>query len=140
VHRLLATLIEEGYIDQDPDTLKYRLGLKLLRLSHIVMNQLKIEQTASPLMQQLAAQTGANSYLGVLDHKEGVILYLTAVSSFLPVTVAGLRAPLHSTALGKALSAYLSEALLDKVLSLKGMEALTPHTIMDRTQLKAHLA
>jgi DNA-binding IclR family transcriptional regulator len=140
VHRLLATLLEEGYIDQDPDTLKYHLGLKLLRLSHIVMNQLKLEQTAYPLMQQLASQTNANTYLGVLDQKEGVILYLTAVSSLLPITVVGVRAPIHSTALGKAVSAYLSERWLEKILSVAGMEAITPRTITNRAQLKAHLA
>lgn len=140
VHRLLSTLIQEGYIDQDPNTLKYRLGLKLLRLSHVVSNQLKLEQTANPFMRELSGKLNANSYLGVLDHTEGTVIYLSAVGPSIPIASIGLRAPVHSTALGKALIAYLPQTLLDRLPMLLRMPASTPHTITDAARLKEHLA
>jgi DNA-binding IclR family transcriptional regulator len=49
VYRLLASLQQEGVVDQDPETDKYRLGIELFRLAGLVLKQVDVWQVARPI-------------------------------------------------------------------------------------------
>lgn len=139
VHGILNTLKHYGYIDQDEETQKYRLGLKLLEIGSHVVNSLDVRNIASPIIKELSAKTGETVHLVVLDGRE--VVYIDKVESNQSMRIAtaiGTRYPAHCTGVGKVILAYKTpEELLE--LFPDELEKLTRHTITDKKELFAYL-
>ena len=58
VHGLVRTLVKQGFVQQDPQTRKYRLGLKIYELGIVLAGSLDINQRGAGVAYQLASQTG----------------------------------------------------------------------------------
>jgi len=140
VHRMLDTLKYWGYVEQDPDTQKYRLGLKVVELGMAKLHQMDIVKESSLYLKELATKCNETVHLGVLE--EGEVLYLAKEESsqtIRMVSYIGRRAPIHCTALGKVLLAYLPEEERKKILDKKGLPRLTENTITDEGKLGKEL-
>lgn len=130
VHRVLNTLLEMGYIQQNIETGEYTLGLKILFLSSAVLDQLDLREMARPLLEELRDETGETVNLVVLNADEA--LYIEKVESTYMVRVFSLigdRAPLHATGAGKIFLAHMAWSDVEAILQRKGMERLTENTI-----------
>jgi DNA-binding IclR family transcriptional regulator len=104
------------------------------------LDRLDLPELAKPDMSEFSRISGETVHLGVLDGTE--ILYVGKVDSSQSVRMhctLGTRNPLHCTALGKAILAFLPSeeraALLDQML----FTACTPSTITDRVTFEEHL-
>ena len=140
IHRILDTLKHWGYVEQDPNTQKYQLGLKLLELGMAKLHQMDLAREATPYLKELVKQCNETVHLGVLE--EGEVLYLAKEESsqtIRMISYVGKRAPLHCTALGKVLLAYMSEKERKKILEDKGFPRLTEKTITDKRKLEKEL-
>ncbi len=73
LHSLLKTLQLHGYIDQNLENGKYRLGMKLVERGHFVVGSIDIRQKAKGWLTELSRQTGQTTHLGILDGREGSI-------------------------------------------------------------------
>lgn len=62
-----------GYIDQNRENGKYRLGMKLVERGNLVVNSIDIREKARSYLLDLASQTGQTTHLAILDGKEGCI-------------------------------------------------------------------
>lgn len=136
IQRLLNTLTDQGYVDQAPDTRRYRIGHGVLALAQHVLRKDRLIGLAEPELQALAAEGCFNAFLGVRRDASG--LYLLAVQSRSPIVIrssAGERMPLHSTALGKALLLGLSDGDIRKLLGEAPLERLTPRTVTELGRL-----
>jgi DNA-binding IclR family transcriptional regulator len=141
VYNLLATLKSRGYIEEDPDTSRYSLGLKILELSLAVRANVEIRDRAAPLLRELAERSREVVYLTVLHHDHSVYIYsIEAPGRLLARSAVGGRVPLHCTAVGKAKMAFLPESEIDRIIERVGLTAFTANTITDPEQLKAQLA
>ena len=110
VTRLLRTLIETGYVVQDPVSRRYRLTGKILRLAHGLARSLDLQRVARPHLKALRDRLRETVHLGVMeDLSVYYVDKLEADNSIQLVTAVGRTMPLHSTALGKALLAALPE-------------------------------
>lgn len=141
VLRFLVTLEHEGYVEQNPTTMAYRLRLKMFCLGSEALSRRELVREAQPLLDELADQTGETVHLAVLD--EGEVVYVAKVMSqhaFNIYSRIGRRAPAHCTGLGKAMIAYLPEEALDRLIAERGLKRFTERTITDPEALKAHLA
>ncbi len=110
VTRLLGTLMETGYATQDPESRRYRLTGKIMRLAHGVARSLDLQRVARPHLKALRDRLGETVHLGVME--DLAVYYvdkLEADNSIQLVTAVGRTMPLHSTALGKALLAAMPE-------------------------------
>jgi DNA-binding IclR family transcriptional regulator len=139
-HRILDTLKHWGYVEQEPDNQKYRLGLKVLELGMAKLQQIDLVREATPYLKELVNQCNETAHLGVLEG--GDVLYLAKVESSQTIRMCsyvGKRAPLHCTALGKVLLAFLPEEERNKILEQKGLPRLTENTITDRNKLEKQL-
>src|SRR5690606_1783244 len=67
VHRIVRTLTELGYLEQDPKTAEYRLGLRFLTLARASAGSLDWRPFALEAMDALHAETGESVYLGVRE-------------------------------------------------------------------------
>lgn len=140
IHRILDTLKHWGYVEQDPHTQKYQLGLKVLELGMAKLRQIDLVREATPYLKELVAQCNETVHLGVLE--EGEVLYLAKEESSQTIRMCsyvGRRAPIHCTALGKVLLAYLPEEKRKKILWQKELLRFTEKTITDRKELEKEL-
>ncbi|MCM8900193.1 IclR family transcriptional regulator [Caldicoprobacter algeriensis] len=135
VFNIVDTLKKCGYLEQDPKNGKYRLGLKVLKLSYNLYSSYDVRKTLRPLLEDVSHKTNETVYLGVLYEEE--VIYIDAVfplSSTLTRNIIGIKAPLYCTAIGKALLASLPDDMIEKILS-RPLEAYTQSTITDREKL-----
>lgn len=140
IHRILDTLKHWGYVEQDSHTQKYQLGLKALELGMAKFHQMDLVREATPYLKELVNQCNETVHLGVLE--EGEVLYLAKEESsqtIRMISYVGKRAPLHCTALGKVLLAYLSAEERIKILGEKVLPRLTENTITDKRELEKEL-
>lgn len=140
VHSLLKTLQLYGYIDQDEETGKYRLGFRLLERGQLILQQLDLRSVAARYLQQLSAETGQTVHLVILDGKEG--LYIDKVEgkkAAIRYSRIGRRVPLHSSAVGKVLAAFRSEAEVRQLLHNYEFIPQTPRTIRSAEAFLAEL-
>nr|WP_255524672.1 IclR family transcriptional regulator [Alicyclobacillus sp. SO9] len=110
VSRLTATLVEYGYLYQNPATRKYRLGLTAFTLGLSANPQLELNQASRPWMQQLAKDTRETISLTVIDpasHNGICISSLDSPSQIKLTTTVGSIRPLHRGATRKVLLAFM---------------------------------
>ena len=140
LHRLLMVLERHRLIGKNPQTGRYRLGLKLFELGSQAVAQLDLRERVRPYLERLVAETGETAHLCILDG--GEMLSLANVESprtlRTPSTV-GRRIPVHCTAAGKALLAFLPENELHPLIARGGLRAYTRHTLTTPVRLKAEL-
>ncbi len=141
LHRILQALIERRLVRLDEADSTYRLGHRLFELAHKVWAAFDIRGAAAPELDRLAQETGESVTLAELD--QGAALYVDERNSSQPFGLrigVGRRAPLHATAIGKALLAFLPPAEQQGQLARLGLERFTAATIVLPEQLAQELA
>lgn len=134
-HRLLNSLIQAGYVSQDPDTARYGLGNNLILLGHRAAQKHQLIQVARPFLEQLAAQMSETINLTTRD--DDMVIQLDHVDSPNILRVAypvGERFPLHASASGKLFLAFLDDESRDRILRRK-RQAYTDATLVERARL-----
>lgn len=127
-HGILRTLQAEGFVEQDPASGRYQLGAELLRLGNSYLDVHELRARALVWTDDLARASGESVYVGVL-HKSGVLImhHVFRPDDSRQVLEVGAMQPLHSTALGKVLSAYDPVAHTEAVEVER--ESFTPRTV-----------
>lgn len=141
VFRYLVTLEARGYVEKLPETERYRLGLRLFEMGNLVASHFDVTEFALPFMRRLVETFRETVNLAVLY--QGEVVYLQILESTRSMRMSaqpGQRNLCHSTALGKALLAYLPEAEVRAIIAQHGLPALTPRTITTEEQLWEELA
>lgn len=132
VHRLAATLTSAGFLEQNSETGKYRLGVALFELGALVRRRMDVANEARPKLRELLEKTGETVQLGIVDHYS--VLYVYEMESPRAIRMAaavGGRAPLHCTAVGKVLLAFQPADYVKQVID-RGLTAYTPKTLTKR--------
>lgn len=135
IFRLLATLEYKGYIEQDPITENYRLGLRSLELGQSFIHHLRLLGIAKPVLKDLVAKIKESAYVGVIREKN--VIYLDIVEADQVLKVAsrvGNMLPVYATAIGKAQIAFESRDCVERLLPDK-LKPYTRNTITDRLTL-----
>ncbi|MGP8243957.1 MAG: IclR family transcriptional regulator [Bryobacteraceae bacterium] len=141
VHRLLAVLQRNGFVEREPGCTKYRLGWRIFELGMAAASRLDIIERAKPYVAKLVETTGETAHLGVL--RQGEIVSLVNVESRYtvrtPATV-GRHIPIHCTSLGKAILAFLPPDQLAERLKGYEFSRHSANTIVSKNQFLADLA
>lgn len=141
VHRILSTLTDEGLLEQDAGTSRYRLGLALFDLVAAVPSQRGLHEAVLLPMTDLRNGTGETVQVGVLDGRQVVYVErLDSPHTLRMFTELGRRNHAHCTGSGKALLAFTPAEQLSRLLDGWVLDALTEHTITSTDELRAHLA
>lgn len=139
-YRLLRSLIKYGYADQDPESRKYKAGLKIFELSHLLIDRMELRTEARPELKKLNKETNETIHLAILDN--GEVVYIDKIESQRPIRMyssIGKRAPAHCTGVGKALLAHLPEGEVDDIAKDKGLKEYTENTITSFSALRNEL-
>ena len=141
VHRLTAVLAERGFLDRDPRTRRFRLGLEIARFMPPMLSGLHLPDVARTHVAQLAADTGETANLALLHDDEIVYLLSESGDRLLSAeTPVGMRLPAHCTALGKCLLAQLPEETARDMLGPEPWEGRAPATATTWDALEPMLA
>ena len=107
-HRMLSTLAGRGFVEQNPDTGRYRLGLHLYELGQLSVSRSRLRQAALPIMEDLRQRTGHTIHLGIADGCDVVHLERLQSREGLDIfdTLPERRFPTHCSATGKVLAAF----------------------------------
>ncbi len=143
VFRLLATLESRGYVEQNPVSQNYRLGIKVLELGQAFVRQTGLLRHSDAVLRSIVEKVNETAYVTVI--REGAVVYLNAVEADRTVRVVsrvGHRLPIFASACGKAQAAFWKPDQLDHELrevAKKTSKAYTPNTIVDPEKLREEL-
>jgi IclR family acetate operon transcriptional repressor len=140
VHRLLATLVDRGYVRQDPESSRYHLGSRVFTLASAADTHLDLRLVARPYLERLMRNSGETANLVTASDDE--VVYLDQVASMHLVkmfTSPGMRAPLYCTGSGKAMLAFRPAEDIERVLAAH-LAPRTPKTLATRSALETELA
>ncbi|SDH91548.1 transcriptional regulator, IclR family [Alteribacillus persepolensis] len=140
IFRLLSTLMEHGFIEQDTETKRYRLGYQYLELSSKLLDSIDIRKEAAPYLKELEDMTNEVIHLVIYSQKEAVYIEKLEGNETLRMhSQVGKRAPMHCTSAGKTILAYLPPAEVMEIIEQKGLPRHTEHTITDADELLENL-
>jgi DNA-binding IclR family transcriptional regulator len=141
IHRILYSLGKLGYIEKSEIGSYYRLTGKFRDLAGRRVLFRQLQAVSKPVMHNLLVRYAETVNLGSLDGSD--VAYIDVVQSPSALRIAafpGDRNPAHSTALGKAILAFLPEARTRAILGDNPLLRKTPKTITQRTRLLEHLS
>jgi IclR family acetate operon transcriptional repressor len=137
LHGLLRTLYEAGWLEADPGSARYRLGVRALICGTAYLDRDPVVPFATETLESIRERTGFTAHYARRDGAE--VVYLETRESRRSthlVSRVGRTLPAHATALGKALLAELTQDEIGALFT-EPLPALTPNTI---TTLEALLA
>ncbi len=139
VYRLLAQIEQEGFLDRDEDTGRYRLGIRLASLGELALHSTSLQRTAHGELRALSEESGETATLLILADGEGIaMLHVESNHRVAAKGVLGRHWPLHASAGGKTLLAWLPEAE-QKALIRRSLKRYTASTITAVASLQREL-
>lgn len=133
--RLLHTLAKYGFVEQDDNSARYKLGPQLVTLGQHLLNRITLRDHARPYLHELVDKTGECAHLAIQAQRQA--LYIDQVESTAALRVEseiGTLSPLHCTALGKVMLAFGDCKMPEE------MRPFTHRTVTDPSTLEAQLA
>lgn len=139
--RLVSTLYELGFLEQDETTRKYRPGIAVLDLGYAALESLGLREVAEPFLRTLLNQFGQSINLSVRSDLDVILVeclrgerYRIGVHVYV-----GDRIPLHLSSMGKAMLSRLPAQQTATLLERIDFERPTPRSVGSRAELESQL-
>lgn len=117
VHKLLRTLVQRGYVKQDPSSKKYSLTLRVWRVGMVALSTVNVRQVVLPYMREVSNTTGEQSTLWL--YEDGRVVCVERVETRHRVrsyTRVGLVELASDLAVGRCLLAFQPAEEVRRVL------------------------
>ncbi len=140
IHRLVATLEEEGFLIRHIDRRSYLPGAKLRQMMLGVMRLGPHNLAQLELLIRRNERIRETCNLSIPD--TDAMIYVDRVETQWPLRIqlhVGSRVPLHATSAGKVFLAHMAPELLDRFLATAQLQAYTANSITDPAQLRQQL-
>ena len=133
--------VQKRYVARVAGTRRFRLTLRCLDLGFNAIARADLRMQARPILRDLVGAVNEAASIGVLDGADVVYIErIQAGIARLGVDVRiGSRVPVYSSAIGRAILAYLPRETQIAVLDARPRERLTEATVTDRAALLAIL-
>ena len=138
---LTKTLVSLGYIRQEKDSKRYRIGLPLFALAASALDEIEMVNIATPVLEQLSRETGESGHFAVRMGDAVVVIARTTGSGAFQLTDrVGVVRPAHCTALGKVILASLRDDQLKRFLQRVELKPSTKKSITEVPALLREIA
>ncbi len=138
--RFAHTLEALGYLQRDPETKRYRPGMRVLRLGFAALSSLGLREIAEPFLKALSLESGETTNMSVRDGAEIVYVARNPTQQILSINLhLGSRLPVYCTSMGKAQLIDLSPQELLELLGPGPFPARAPRTITRLDRLLTEL-
>jgi|SRR5680860_15397 len=136
IHRLITTLEEYGFVQQTPESGKYRIGWALFELGSEVPRRASLIEVAKPYLKMLCSQANETTILAIRDCTDTIYIDTAEIIQILRMDIqAGTRVPAHCTALGKVLLTGLPNSEIRELYNGKVFKSNTMNSISSLDQL-----
>jgi DNA-binding IclR family transcriptional regulator len=137
VFRITSTLLENGYLVRDEETLVFQLSQKLLTMGYAALTEESLIEKSIGCMRQLRDRYKETVPLGILHGNEGVVIEEVQGShSFRFVLEPGRRFHIHSAAPGKAMVAFLPEDERESIIKQAKFIRYNERTISSKNEYR----
>jgi len=138
-HGIVRTLVEHGMVVQERGSSRYQLGPAVLRLGNVYLDTLELRSKSIPWAEDLARRTGLAVRTGVLLIDDVVIIHHEPrPDGSRQMPEVGIVIPVHASALGKAMLAFLPEDE-KRVLTSGALRSMTGETLTSPDDLREQL-
>lgn len=139
--RFLSTLQSMGYVDQEPETSRYYLTLKICSIANQISSNLEIRDIVRPYLKTISSTLKESVNFAI--EQDMSVVYIEVVQGpdqLLKATQRiGSRAPMYCTGIGKLLLLEHSEADIDQMIEQNGMQRFTNYTLLTKEELMDEL-
>ena len=138
---LAKTMVSLGYLRQEKDSKRYRIGRPLFALAASALDEIEMVNVATPVLEELSRQTGESAHFAVRMGDAVVVIARTSGPGAFQLTDrVGVVRPAHCTALGKIILASLRPDQLTRFLERVDMKPSTGKSITDTSVLLREIA
>ena len=138
---LAKTMVSLGYIRQEKDSKRYRVGRPLFALAASALDEIEMVNFATPIMEELSRETGESSHFAVRMGDAVVVIARTSGPGAFQLTDrVGVVRPAHCTALGKIILAALRPDQLKRFLERVELKPSTKKSITEPSALLREIA
>lgn len=137
--RFLVELEKHGFVEQDEETRKYRLGAAPVRLARIRQARYPFVSVAAPFVKALADEVGETVHLSEFSGGRLSTIHVEdSVQAHRVIVDLGTPLPFHATASGLAYLAYLPAEEIERALQ-RPMERFSAETVTEPDAVRALL-
>jgi IclR family pca regulon transcriptional regulator len=138
--RFIRTLEDLGYLVRDPSTKGYSLSPKILSIGFGLIENLDLRHRVSAHLLEITKQLNVDTACTILDQTEVVYIERFRSNSVvgLHLTV-GSRLPVYTSAMGRAILAFMDPKEAEAIIDASDLQPHTPHTITDKDSLLKRL-
>jgi DNA-binding IclR family transcriptional regulator len=140
VSRILATMRDMGFLQQDRETRKYRVGIEAFAVGSRFVADQSMTRLALPLMRACSEATRHSVFLSV--RHGGACRHILAVEGRHfedSQWRLGVRLPLHASASGKLFVALADDAEREALIADTPLQRYTANTITDRAAFRTEV-
>ena len=138
---LAKTMVSLGYLRQEKDSKRYRIGRPLFALAASALDEIEMVNVATPILEELSRTTGESAHFAVRMGDAVVVIARTSGPGAFQLTDrVGVVRPAHCTALGKIILASLRPDQLTRFLERADMKPSTDKSITDVAVLLREIA
>lgn len=138
---LAKTLVSLGYMRQERDSKRYRVGRPLFALAASALDEIEMVNLATPILEDLSRESGESGHFAVRMGDSVVVIARTSGTGAFQLTDrVGVVRPAHSTALGKIILASLRPDQLKRFLERVELKPSTKKSITDPSALLREIA
>ena len=142
VHRILKVLLDYSIVEQEKDTSKYRMGLRLLKYSSSLLRSFDLRKIAKPILEKICNETGETTFLTIWKNNQGIcidsIFSSQNINTNLFVEI-GREMPFHCTASSKVILANQPTEDVKRIISKEPLLKYAPNTIIQPRKLIINL-
>ncbi|MGZ5876545.1 MAG: IclR family transcriptional regulator [Bradyrhizobium sp.] len=138
---LAKTMVSLGYLRQEKDSKRYRIGRPLFALAASALDEIEMVNVATPILEGLSRETGESAHFAVRMGDAVVVIARTSGPGAFQLTDrVGVVRPAHCTALGKIILASLRPDQLKRFLERVDLKPATEKSITDVPVLLREIA
>ena len=140
IHRLFATLEDEGFLQRDMDGRTYSPGPRVRTLAGGILSSLRIRTARQAILKRLSKEIGETCNIALPDRD--AMIYLERVETEWPLRIQlpqGTRVPFHCTASGKMYLSSLASNHFRRFINASDLTQHTPNSISDPATLRREI-
>lgn len=139
-HRILQSLMEEGFVAQEAERGVYRLGPQVLSLSRAFLSKRELVDHAMPHLREVADGTGETTFLTERVGDRAVCVAIVQGTHRLRFFIeVGSEMPLNASASAQAIFAYMDLSAIDRLISSQEFTQYTSKTALTHESVKTAL-